>query len=314
MNNSFLRALGLVGLLAGGAPANADLRIFTCEPEWAALATELGGDRVQTFSATSANQDPHHIEARPSLIAKLRQADLAICTGAELEVGWMPMLLRQAANGRVQPGQPGHFEAAAMVERLEIPQTVDRSMGDVHAAGNPHVNTDPRRIGQIAAKLAERLASLDPANATHYRERHGAFHAKWSAALERWQRQAQPLRGKRAVGYHRDWVYLFDWLGIQYAGTIEPKPGVPASAGHLAELKAQLLRQPAPLVLHTPYQDERAARWLAGQTGAQAVALPYTVGGNDAARDLTSLFDDTLVRLLKGLACAERRNCPAGVP
>lgn len=280
-------------------PAAAEIKVFACEPEWAALAQELGGEKVSVFTATTARQDPHHIEARPSLIARLRQADLLVCTGAELEAGWLPVLLRQAGNARVQPGRAGYFEAAMQVERLEVPQNLDRSMGDVHAAGNPHVHTDPRRLGRIAGPLAERMARIDPSNAAHYRERHARFAERWERALADWTRRAAPLRGMRVVAQHRDWIYLYDWLGLEDAGVLEPKPGLPATAGHLSALSAELARRPARAVIRTPYQDPRPSAWLAQRTGVRQVVLPYTIGGSERARDLLGLFDDTLERLLE---------------
>lgn len=282
-----------VTLLA--APAHAALNVFACEPEWAALVTELGGDRVQAYSATTANQDPHRIEPRPSLIAKLRRADLMVCTGAELEAGWAPMLLRQAANPRVQPGRPGHFEAAAQVGRLDVPARVDRAEGDVHASGNPHVHTDPRRIATIAARLAERLAQLDAAGAAHYRTRHTDFARRWTQAIAAWEARAASLRGARIVAHHKDWIYLYDWLGLTAAGYLEPKPGVPPGTGHLAALAKG---EPAQAIVRTPYQDPRPGEWLAQQTRIPVVVLPYTVGGSARATDLFALFDDTLDRLL----------------
>lgn len=287
----------LLGLVV--VPAMAELKVFACEPEWAALVHELGGDKVSLFTATTARQDPHHIEARPSLIARLRQADLVVCTGAELEVGWLPVLLRQAGNARVQPGRPGYFEAAAHVELLDVPAVLDRSMGDVHAAGNPHVHTDPGRIGRIAGPLAERMARIDPANAAHYRERHARFAERWERALADWTRRAAPLRGMRVVAQHRDWIYLYDWLGLEDAGVLEPKPGLPATAGQLSALSAELARRPARAVIRTPYQDPRPSAWLAQRTGIRQVVLPYTIGGSERARDLPGLFDDTLERLLE---------------
>lgn len=289
-----------LALLLGTAPAApAALKIFACEPEWAALAQELGGDKVSVFAATTAFQDPHHIEARPSLIAKLRQADLLVCTGAELELGWLPMLLRQAGNHKVQPNQPGYFEAATMVTLLEIPERVDRSMGDVHAAGNPHVNTDPRRIGQIGKSLADRLALIDAANGNYYRVRQQEFTRRWEQALARWSARGAPLKGVRVVAHHRNWSYLNDWLGLVPAGYMEPKPGVPPSAAHLTQLKAELERNPARLIMRTPYEDSRPGDWLAGQTRMPVIVLPYTVGGAPEAKDLFTLFDTTIDRLLR---------------
>jgi zinc/manganese transport system substrate-binding protein len=298
MKNILKISLCVLAFAATG-PAVAALKVFACEPEWAALVQELAGDKVSVFSATTAMQDPHHVEARPSLIARLRQADLAVCTGAELEVGWMPMLQRQAGNAKVQPGQPGYVEVADFVERLDIPTVLDRSLGDIHADGNPHVHTDPRRIATIAYKLTERLASIDPDNAAHYHEHHESFRTRWDAAIERWTQQAASLKGTRVVAHHKHWIYLYDWLGIRDAGTLEAKPGLPPSAAHLAVLKTRLTREPARLIIVAAHQNPRAAQWLSDQTTIRVAVLPYTVGGNAQATDLFKLFDDTIARLLE---------------
>ncbi len=286
-------------LLSGMAlPAMASLKVFTCEPEWAALATELGGERISAYSATTARQDPHHIEARPSLIAKVRNADLLICSGAELETGWLPLLLRQAGNARVMPGQAGFIEAAALVQRLEIPTHVDRSMGDVHAGGNPHVHLDPRNIAIVGRALTQRLIALDPDGASYYQQRQTDFSKRWQQAITRWQQQAAPLKGARVLVHHKDWVYLFNWLGIVTAGTLEPKPGLPTTAGHLVNLKQQLQKSPARMIIHAAYQSDRAAQRLSQLSGMPVVELPYTVGGADKTDDLFGLFDVTLQKLL----------------
>ncbi len=292
-------ALALAAALAS-VPANATLKVFACEPEWAALVQELGGEHVSTFSATTAMQDPHHIEARPSLIARVRNADLVACTGAELEAGWLPVLLRQAGNAKVQPGQSGYFEAAGAVTLLDIPARLDRALGDVHAAGNPHLHLDPRRIAAIAQRLAERLAVLEPANAAQFRARHADFERRWRAAIREWTRRAAPLKGVRVVSHHGNTVYLRDWVGFVDAGTLEPKPGIPPTAAHLAALKDALARNPARVVIRMPFEDSRPSEWLARETGSRAVVLPYTVGGAPAASNLFALFDDTLARLLDG--------------
>ncbi len=296
--NQLITWLGTSLLLAAAFPATAQLNVFTCEPEWAALTIELGGDKIETYTATTALQDPHHIQARPSLIAKVRRADLVVCSGAELEIGWLPMLLRQASNAEVLPGKPGHFEASGFVTRLEVSTGVDRAMGDIHASGNPHVHLDPHRLAQIAEALAERMATLDAANADHYHRKHADFALRWQEAIGRWEQEAAPLKGIRTVVHHKDWVYLFDWLGIIEAGALEPKPGLPTSVGHLAALKRELERTPAKMILHTVYQSDRAANRLSQMSGLPVVELPYTVGGSERAVDLFSLFDDTLARLL----------------
>jgi zinc/manganese transport system substrate-binding protein len=290
----------LLFLLAAALPASAQLRVFACEPEWAALAQELGGDKVSVYAATHALQDPHRIEARPSLIARARTAQLVVCTGAELEAGWLPPLLRESGNADIQPGRPGHFEAARFVRMLEVPVRLDRSEGDVHAAGNPHIQLDPRNLLAVAAPLAARLGELDPVHAGFYAARHEDFAARMRAAIARWEQEAAPLRGLRVVAQHKSFSYLFNWLGIVEAGTLEPKPGLEPGAAHLAALLAQVKAQQVRLIVRTPYDAPRPGEWLAGRAGIRLVMLPFTVGGSERARDLFGLFDDTLARLGEG--------------
>ncbi len=277
-------------------PAQAALKVFTCEPEWAALVQELGGAQVSVASATTALQDPHHIEARPSLIAKTRQADLLVCTGAGLEAGWLPPLLRTAGNSKAQPGQPGYFEAASAVVRLETRERADRAEGDVHPEGNPHLHLDARNILPVAEQLSMRLKQLDPANAAHYAARHADFARRWRAALARWEREAAGLRGMPVVYHHRNWVYLAQWLRLKEVGVLEPKPGLPPTAAHLTQLLAQLKVQPARAILRSAYEDGRADAWLSERAQIPALVLPYTVG-TEGADDLFKLFDITIARL-----------------
>jgi zinc/manganese transport system substrate-binding protein len=286
-----------VAFLLCATPSWAAINVFACEPEWASLATELGGDRVEVFAATTGRQDIHQIQARPALIAKLRQADLLVCTGAELEAGWLPQLLRQGANARVQPGAPGWFAAADHVELKEKPARLDRAEGDVHAAGNPHIQTDPRNIAAVATVLTQRLAQIDATNAATYQQRGTAFQARWREAIARWETSAAPLRGAGVIEYHKGWVYLLDWLGMRSLGTIEPKPGVPPSSGHLAQLLADIAARSPKMIVYAAYQDARPSRFISERSGLPAVELPFTVGGNDAAKDLFALFDDTIARL-----------------
>lgn len=290
----FLVALSL----AVAAPAAAALNIFACEPEWGALAKELGGDRISVFTATTALQDPHHIEARPSLIARARSADLLVCTGAELEVGWLPLLLTQSGNARIQLGRPGYFEAASHVATLEVPRVLDRSLGDVHPAGNPHIHLDPHNIARVAEALSQRLIALDAANGDYYQAQSKQFLSRWREATARWEKEGTALRGMPVVVYHKNLTYFINWLKLREAGTLEPKPGIPPSAGHLAELLAQLQRQPAKAVVRAAYNEPKAAEWLAERAGISNVVVPFTVGGSERAKDLFSLFDDTLARLL----------------
>ena len=295
---AFLKSMLLHALACASVQARAALNVLACEPEWASLASELGGDRVKVSSATSAAQDPHRIEARPSLIARMRNADLVVCTGLDLEVGWLPVLIRQSGNAKLAPGAPALFEAGRFDTPLEVPARLDRADGDVHAAGNPHIQLDPRNIAKVASALGARLAQLDRGNAGYYQARLQDFLARWSAAVEQWERRAQPLRGMAVVDHHRNMSYLWNWLGVREVGTLEPKPGVEPSAGHLTELVAQLAQQPAKLVVRAAYESPRASQWLAEHATVTAVALPFTVGGNDQASDLFGLFDSTLTLLL----------------
>ena len=279
--------------------AHATLNIFACEPEWGALATELGGEAITVYTATTAFQDPHHIEARPSLIAQMRRAQLAVCTGAELEIGWLPVLLRQSGNAAIQPGQPGYFEATRFVPMREKPALLDRSQGDVHPGGNPHIQTDPRNIARVAQALGTRMAEIDPEHAALYKERLNAFNTRWTAAMARWQTQALPLKGMNIVVQHQAFPYLEDWLGLKQVAVLEPKPGVEPSISHLAEIAAQLKTTPAKMVIRAAYQSPRPAQWLSEHAAIPVVVVPFTVGGSTRAKDLFGLFDDTLDQLSK---------------
>jgi zinc/manganese transport system substrate-binding protein len=300
----FSRLRVLVLLLAAGwiAPAASALNVFTTVPEWGALASELGGDKVNVYVATNALQDPHHIEAKPSLIARARSADLVVATGAELEVGWLPLVLQQAGNPNVKPGKPGYFEAAQYVQTLDKPARLDRADGDVHPAGDPHIQTDPRNIGRVATALAGRLAEVDPPNSAFYQARYTAFAAKWSAAIANWEKQAVPLANVPIVVQHKAFTYLIAWLKLREVAALEPKPGVEPTVAHLSEVLALLQRQPAKMVIRAAYQGDRASQWMAERAKINAVVLPFTVGGDAEAKDLYGLFDDTITRLLKGAA------------
>ena len=294
-----MRILLLPVLLFLCNTASAALNVFACEPEWAALAKELGRDKVNAASATTARQDPHHIEARPSLIARMRSADLVVCSGSQLEIGWLPLLLSQSGNARVQPGAPGYLEASQFFSRLEVPGRVDRSMGDVHPGGNPHIQTDPRNIAKVAAVLAERLAQLDAPNAAAYRAAADSFGKRWQAAIARWESEAAPLKGAAIVEHHKDFTYLIAWLGLREVGNLEPLPGIPPTTAHLAELVDQMKREPAKMIVYSSYNDPRGAEFLSERTGIPKVMLPFTVGGSERAKDLFGYFDDLVARLLE---------------
>lgn len=286
-------------LLVTGLSARADLRVFATVPEWGALAKEIGGDKVRLYNATNAFQDPHRIEAKPSLLAQARQANLVIAAGADLEIGWLPLVLRDSGNSAIQAGRPGYFEASAFVNRLEVPTVLDRAHGDVHAAGNPHIHLDPRNVLKVGEAMAARMAELDAANAASYQGAFKTFAGKWQVAMARWEKEAVPLKGLPVLVHHQSFVYLSHWLGLKEVGALEPKPGIEPTSGHLTGLLSRQQTVPARMVLRAAYQQEGPSQWIAGKTGIPAVLLPYTVGGTPEARDLFGLYDDTIQRFLK---------------
>jgi zinc/manganese transport system substrate-binding protein len=298
MKRSFFIMLSLlVAFMVLPQPSQAAMRVLATTPEWAALTRELGGDKVDVYAATSAFQDVHRVDAKPSLVARARNAELVVAAGAELEVGWLPILLRESGNARIQPGNPGYFEADANLRLLEVPSTVDRSMGDVHPQGNPHAHLDARNVAIVATALTARLKLVDPADAVYFDARGTDFQARWKVAIARWEAQAAPLKGAPVVVIHRDQAYLCHWLGLVEVAAIEPKPGVPPSSSYLAELVTKLSAAPPKMILRNAYNDSKAVDWLAARIHVPVVLLPYSVGGTPAASDLFKLFDDTINRL-----------------
>jgi zinc/manganese transport system substrate-binding protein len=295
-----MKRLLLVLLALAAMPAAAALKVFATVPEWGALAQEIGGDQVHVFTATTALQDPHRIDARPSLIARARSADLLIANGAELEIGWLPAVQRESGNSRIQSGQAGYFEAARHVAMLDIPARLDRADGDVHAGGNPHIQTDPRNILKIGAALAQRMKEVDPTNAAVYDSRWRAFSERWRTSLARWEKAAEPLKGVAVITQHKAWAYLFDWLGMREVNTLEPKPGVEPTIAHLSRMREQAANSHPRMVIRAAYNSARPAEWFAREAKLPVVVLPFTVGAPEAD-DLTALFETTVRRLLKAV-------------
>jgi len=257
--------------------AQAALNVFACEPEWAQLTTELGGEHVQVHSATTAFQDPHYIQARPSLISKVRRADLLVCTGAELEIGWLPVLLERAANPKVQLGAVGNLMAADHIELLEKLDRVDSSMGHVHAAGNPHFQTDPQRTLAVAKVLSDRLITLDPSNSQFYQKKWVTFEKNFKENLKRWAEESQSLKGLNVVVHHNSWIYMNNWLGLNQVATLEPKPGVPPSTSHLNYLLEMTNQSQPDVIVYAAYQDPQGAQWLSSRTNIPLIKIHSTV-------------------------------------
>ena len=296
---SKLQRAAIGALLCATAGASQALTVFACEPEWAALVQQLA-PQAQVSSATHARQDPHHIEARPSLIAALRRADLAVCTGAGLEAGWLPMLQQRAGNARVQDDAPGMFHAADHVTLIDPRAPGKPWDGDVHAEGNPHVHLDPERLLTVAGHLTQRLQQIDPTQRETYARAWRSFEQDWRARMAQWQQRALPLRGQHVAAQHATYAYLWRWLGVTQTADLEPKPGMPPTPGHLQRVLDATRAAPPRAIVVSLYQDARPAQWLAQQLGGgvRVLQLPSTVTEDAGAPDLAALFDGLIAQLL----------------
>lgn len=277
------------------APALA-LNIFVCEPEWKALLA-AHAPKATIYSATTAQQDPHYVQARPSLIAKMRQADMAMCSGAELEIGWLPMLQARSSNPAVQNNKQSMLYASEIVSMLDTHHHVDRSMGDIHAYGNPHVQFAANDMIRISRVVSKRLESIDPANGFSYLVNGVKFREHWRKKLVEWELRAEPLRGKQVVSYHETYRYLFDWLGMEQIADLEPKPGISPTTAHLQSL-TKLDPASFDAIIYSSHQNKRAANWLHQQTDKPVIQLPLTVS---KGQPLDALYDQILDDLLNVL-------------
>lgn len=297
MKKLSLLILGLGLLVAAPTSAFAKTNIFACAPEWGALAEEIGGNKVDVYTASNANQDIHHMRAKPSLLAAMRKADLVICSGASLEVGWLPILLNKAGSNQVQEGSIGSIMASDYVPLLDVMQNVDRSMGHVHPEGNPHIHLDPNNILLVSKVIAERLAEIDAPNSNYYQKNQTVFESGWKQAISQWSNEGRRLKGQEVVVYHKSWTYLLNWLGMKAVASLEPKPGIPPNASHLEKVLKDIQGKNIKGILIAPFENEKGAKWLSEKAGIPIIKLPFTVGGNDQAKDLKSLFDDTIKHL-----------------
>lgn len=290
---------GLAMMAAGVAiissPALA-LNIFVCEPEWKAFLESHAPDAT-IYSATTAKQDPHYVQARPSLIAKMRQADMAMCSGAELEVGWLPMLQVRSSNGAVQNGSQSMIYATDFVRMLDTHDHVDRSMGDIHAHGNPHVQFAANDIIPLSHAVTKRLLVLDPDNAQTYQFNGMKFRAHWRKKLNEWNEKAAPLKGKQVVGYHETYRYLYDWLGMEQIADLEPKPGISPTTSHLQSL-TKLNTNSFKAIVYSSHQDKRPANWLQQHTNKPLIQLPLTVSDGESLDEMYDQVIDDLLDVL----------------
>ena len=288
----------LVLLGIGSQPALAKVNVFTCAPEWQALVQEIGRDNVDVYTASNANQDVHHMHAKPSLLTAIQKADLVVCSGASLEIEWLPVLLEKTDNIQIQEGGIGSIMAADYVPLLGMMENIDH-MGHIHPEGNPHVHLDPNNILTVSKIIAERLAEIDYSNSESYLNNVATFETTWKKLLEQWKEEAKPLSEKKVVVYHQSWLYLLNWLGIEAITSLEPRSGIPPTAAHLEKVLKDIEDKNVIGIIVAPFENDKAAKWLSEQSNLQIIRLPFTVGGNKESTDLESLFENTIQILKK---------------
>ncbi len=272
--------------------AQAQLRVVGATEDMAAIAREVGGDKVKVDAIARGYQDPHFVEAKPSFILLLAKADLLIAVGRELEVSWLPPLVTQSRNARIQPGSPGYLDASQGVRILDVPTgTVTRAMGDVHPSGNPHYWLDPGNGRKVAQAVKAKLSELDRANAAYYEQRYADFDRRLAEAEKRWDATMAPFKGMKIVTYHRSWTNFADRFGLDVIGFVEPKPGVPPSPQHTIALIKAMKAQGIKVLLVEPYFDLKTPNSIGRETGAAVLVLPPSVGGEKVITDYIKLFD-----------------------
>lgn len=295
-----------LALVAAACPqpmrAAGKIRIVTATSDLASFAQEVGGDRVEVDSIARGYQDPHFVEAKPSFLLKLRQADLLITVGLELEIGWLPPLITQSGNPRIQPNSAGYLDASQFAEILEKPAgVVTRAMGDVHPFGNPHYWLDPENARRVAQGIANRLTEMSPGDAAYFHSRFADFSQRLTDAERTWDAEIQPFHGSKVITYHRSWPNFLKHFELVSAGEIEPRPGIPPTPSHTFELINMMKRDNVKIILVEPYFDLKTPNAIARETGAQVVVMPPSVGGEKEITDYFKLFDYDLALLIKAL-------------
>jgi zinc/manganese transport system substrate-binding protein len=290
----FLSAVLTISIISVPGTAAARLKVVATLPDFASIASEIGGDRVDAESFVKGAEDPHFVDPKPSFVMKMSRADLLIVTGLGLEDGWLPSLLNQARNGKVLAGAEGFLDASTLVTLKDVVANADRAMGDIHGGGNPHYYTGPTELKKVAEGIFNRLKKLDPAGAAYYEGRWAGFLKKFEASMAAWAEKASALKGAKVVAYHKSWVYLEDWLGLVEIGTLEPKPGIPPSAGHVAGLLAKAKAENAGLLIQEIYHPTNLSRKFAEQSGMRMVVLPSMVGAEPSIKTVWDKFDRIL--------------------
>lgn len=289
-------------MLAGSWTAQAKLNVVATLPDYGSIAEAIGGDKVKVTSLARGTEDPHFVDARPSFIRVLNQADMLIEGGAELEIGWLPPLLNSARNAKILSDAPGHVVVSRGVRLIDVPSgPVDRSMGDVHPAGNPHYNLDPANGKAIAANIAAAFGKLDSANASFYDVNLKKFNDRLDAKLAEWTKAMEPFRGTKVITYHKSFDYFLERFGLVLAGTIEPKPGIEPSPTHINALIPRAREQGVKLVIIEPNRSRKTPAYVAEAAGAKLVTMPVLVGGAEKAKDYLSLFDYDVAQIVEAL-------------
>ena len=299
---SIASSLALVFALCYPVIGKADtkIRIMTATTDLASLAQEVGGDKVDVESIARGYQDPHFVDPKPSFLLKLSKAELLIVVGLELEIGWLPPLITQSSNPRIQVGAPGYFDASRYARILEIPTgQVTRAEGDVHPLGNPHYWLDPENGLRISKAIADKLSAMRPNDAAYFAERYSAFEQRLKEADQKWLAEMKPYAGRKIVTYHRSWPNFAEHFGLNVIGYVEPRPGIPPSPQHTVELIGQMKRDGVKVIVVEPYFDLKTPNSIARETGGQVVVLMPSVGGEKEITDYFKLFDYDIAKLKK---------------
>src|SRR5574338_1420484 len=292
MSHTISYSLLLAATLAVPSPARAALNVITTTEDLAAIAREVGGDKVKVEALARGYQDPHFVEAKPSFVIKLHNADLLVVVGRELEIGWLPALITQSRNSKVQPGGPGYLDASQTAKIVDIPTgQITRAMGDVHPQGNPHYWLDPENGRRVAKAVQNKLSELDRANAAFYAQRYADFDKRLADAEKRWKAALAPYKGLKIVTYHRSWPNFAEEFGLDVIGYVEPKPGIPPSPAHTLDLQQEMKRQNVKIIIMEPYFDSKTPNAIARETGAKVLVMTPSVGGVKEANDYFQLFD-----------------------
>ncbi len=302
MNRTLIVTLLVAAALALPTRASAAINVITSTEDLAAIAREVGGDKIKVESLARGYQDPHFVEAKPSFVLKLHGADLLIVVGRDLEIGWLPPLITQSRNAKIQPGGQGYLDASQTARILEIPTgQITRAMGDVHPLGNPHYWLSPENGRRIAQEIQKKFSELQPNDASYFAARFGDFDKRLTAAEQRWTAMIAPYKGVKAVTYHNSWPNFVDAFGINVVGFVEPKPGIPPSPSHTIALIQDMKRQNVKLILVEPYFDLKTPNRVGSETGATVLVMPPSVGGVLQVKTYFDLFDYDLKLLVDAI-------------